>query len=68
MSPLAMGRPTATTKPLSIEKAKAKLAQLVDDGKVSAAGAKRIDIRELTPREIAHAETLGRARRRSKAA
>ena len=54
-----MRRQTATTaKPLPLSERKAALAQLVKEGKVSAAGAKLIDFRELTDRERAHAETL----------
>jgi hypothetical protein len=54
-----MQRQTATTaKPLSLAEAKAGLARLVKEGKVSAKGAKLIDFREPTERERAYAETL----------
>jgi hypothetical protein len=62
-----MPRQTATTAgPLSLPKAKAALSRLVSEGKVRPAGAKLIDIRELTPRERKYAETLGRARARAR--
>ncbi len=68
MSPAATNRPTTRQKPLPLRRAKAALARLVGEGKVRAAGAKFIDIRELTPREREMAEKMGRARKHSKAA
>ena len=64
----AMPRQNATTaQPLPLAEAKAGLARLVKEGKVSAKGAKLIDFRELTERERAHAETLGPLVRRARA-
>lgn len=47
-----------TAKPLSVAERKARLAQLVADGKVSPADAKLIDIREPTAREIEFGKSL----------
>lgn len=55
-----------TAKPLPIAKAKAGLARLVKEGVITPERAKLIDFRELTPQEIAHAETLGPLARRSR--
>jgi hypothetical protein len=63
-----MNRQTTKQKPLSLRQAKTALVRLVGEGKVRAAGAKFIDLRELTPREKEMAEKVGRARKHAKAA
>jgi len=56
-----MSRKTSTTaKPLSLAERKARLRALVEAGKLTERQAGLIDLRELTPRERAHAETLAK--------
>jgi hypothetical protein len=60
-----MNRRTATTaKPLPLAGRKAALSAMVEKGKITAKQATRIDLREPTAQERAHAETLLPAARR----
>jgi hypothetical protein len=70
MSPAAMSRHTAATaKSLSLAARKASVAKIAKGAPSKArAGIALIDFRELTPREKAMAEKLGRARRGARAA
>jgi hypothetical protein len=69
MSPAdTMSRQTSTTaKPLPLVERKARLRALVESGKLSEQQARLTDLRELTPREKAHAETLAKRAHRKAA-